>query len=198
MRKKREVVILASASPRRREILRRAGIAFRARPAQVDERRKRGEQPADYAVRIARAKAAAAARPGEMVLGADTIVVVGGRILGKPRDKREAARMLRLLSGRAHRVLTGICLLRDGRVRAEVVSTRVWFRRLSDAEIAAYVATGEPLDKAGAYAIQGRASKFVERIEGCYFNVMGLPVARVWRLLQGASPGTYLLSCEKA
>jgi len=151
--------------------------------------------------RLARLKAEAVSRSGEIVLGADTVVVVGGRILGKPRNARDAARMLRLLSGRAHEVITGICLLRAGDVRSSAAAsngraasgrvyicdaerTRVWFRRLSRAEIASYVASGEPMGKAGAYAIQGLASKFVTRIEGCYFNVVGLPVSRVWEILQ--------------
>jgi septum formation protein len=183
------VLILASASPRRREILRRAGIACRVRPARVDETPQPGESASRYVRRLAREKAEAVARPGELVLGADTVVVIGkSRLLGKPRDEREAARMLRQLSGRMHRVLTGVCLLdaAAGRSRTAVVETRVWFRPLGRAEIAAYVASGEPMDKAGAYAIQGLASKFVERIDGCYFNVMGLPVSWVYRLLKAA------------
>lgn len=183
------ILILASASPRRREILRRAEIACRVRPAHVDETPKPGESPSRYVRRLARDKAAAVARPGELLLGADTIVVIGkSRILEKPRHAREAARMLRQLSGRMHRVLTGICLLDagTGRSRTAVVETRVWFRPLSRREIAAYVASGEPMDKAGAYAIQGLASKFIRRIDGCYCNVMGLPVSCVYRLLDAA------------
>jgi septum formation protein len=184
---KKTTVILASASPRRRELLREAGIAHRVRPAVVDERARRGETPAACVARLARAKAAAVWRPGETVLGADTVVVAGRRLLGKPRDRRDAARMLRLLAGRVHQVLTGVCVLGpDGGARAAVVRTRVWFRRLTAAEIAGYVASKEPLDKAGAYAIQGFASKFVERIEGCYFNVVGLPVSKVEALLRQA------------
>jgi len=188
MRKRTPILVLASASPRRRSLLGRAGIAFRARPVFVEEKVLPGEKPRAYVLRLARQKAGAARRTGELVLGADTAVVLGRRILGKPRDRREAARMLRLLSGRLHRVLTGICLLGPGPPRAGVVESRVWFRRLSRAEIAAYVASGEPMDKAGAYAIQGLASKFVRRIEGCCFNVMGLPVARVYDWLNQQPP----------
>ncbi len=180
-----KILVLASASPRRTEILRRAGIGFRTRPAHVEERLRRGETPEGHVRRLARSKVEAVRRPGELVLGADTVVVIGDKILGKPREARDAARMLRLLSGRMHRVLTGICLLGgDGRRREEVVETRVWFRGLTRREIQEYVASGEPLDKAGAYAIQGLASKFVKRIQGCYFNVVGLPVSRVHALLQ--------------
>lgn len=172
-------LILASASPRRRELLRRAGIAFRVRPAPVDESVRPGESPRRHVRRLAREKAEAARRPGDRVLGADTVVVIDGKILGKPRNAREAGRMLRLLSGRVHRVLTGICLLTSQGSCSEVVETRVWFRRLTRAEIAGYIASGEPFGKAGAYAIQGLASRFVERVEGCYYNVVGLPVSRV-------------------
>ncbi len=201
MPRRRATLILASASPRRAEILRQAGIPFRARAAHVEETILPGEKPVACVRRLARLKAEAVSRSGEIVLGADTVVVAGGRILGKPRDARDAARMLRLLSGRAHEVITGICLLRAGDARSsgagsngraasgrlcicDAVRTRVWFRRLSRAEIAGYVASGEPMDKAGAYAIQGLASRFVTRIEGCYFNVVGLPVSRVWEILQ--------------
>jgi septum formation protein len=180
-------LILASASPRRLEILRLAGVRCRVRPAHVDEAPRPGEKPPAYVRRLATMKAKAVHRPGECVLGADTVVVAGGRMLGKPRDADDAAHMLRVLSGRMHRVLTGICLVGpDGAARNDVAETRVWFRRLSKAEIAEYVASGEPLDKAGAYAIQGLASKFVERIDGCYFNVVGLPIARVCALLAGS------------
>ncbi len=177
-----ELLILASSSPRRREILAKAGIPFRVRPADVDERVLRGETPIRHVLRLARAKAEAVHRkPGEIVLGADTIVVAGGAILGKPRDAADARRMLRLLAGRWHRVITGIFLAGDGEAVTGAETTRVHFLPMSRAEIAAYVATGEPMDKAGAYAIQGLASKFVDRIEGCYFNVVGLPVSRVLR-----------------
>jgi septum formation protein len=176
------VLILASASPRRAEILSNAGIPFvKKAPAGIDETPARFEEPRDYVMRLAREKAAAiAAGPGDVVLGADTTVVVDGEILGKPADGKDAERMVRMLSGRAHDVITGICL---GRV-IDVAATRVWFASLSETEINEYVASGEPMDKAGAYGIQGLASKFVTRIEGCYFNVMGLPIALVYRYLR--------------
>jgi septum formation protein len=163
-----------------------AGIPFvREVPRDIDETPRAGEAARDYVMRLAREKAAAVAiDSGRIVLGADTTVVVDGEILGKPSDGADAARMLRLLSGRAHEVITGICL-RDG--ASEVVdaaSTQVWFCELSDAEIEAYVASGEPMDKAGAYGIQGLASKLITRIEGCYFNVMGLPISMVYAYLR--------------
>lgn len=178
------ILILASASPWRKDILRRAGIAFRARSPTVDERLLSGESPEAYVRRLARLKAEAVRRPDEWVLGVDTVVVVEGRILGKPRDCTDAAQMLRLLSGRVHRVLTGICLLGGRKARIEVVETRVWFHRLTATEIGEYIACGEPMGKAGAYAIRGVASKFVTRIEGCFFNVVGLPISRVSRWLR--------------
>ena len=179
------MLVLASRSPRRQEILRQAGIAFLVRTAEVDETPLAGEKPDDYVRRLAEAKALAAPREdGETVLGADTTVVIDGEILGKPADDGDARRMLRLLAGRRHEVLTGICLRHDGRLLRDSASTAVWFAPLSDRQIDGYVASGEPMDKAGAYAIQGLASKFVTRIEGCYFNVMGLPVALVYRRLQ--------------
>ena len=181
------ILVLGSASPRRREILRRAGIAFRVRPSRIEETLRPRETPRAHVQRIAWEKAEAVRRPGEWVLGADTVVVAGRRILGKPRDARDAARMLRLLSGQRHRVITGVCLLGPRRSFSGAVETRVWFRRLTHAEIDAYVASGEPRDKAGAYAIQGRASKFVTRIEGCFFNVMGLPVSLVYEWLNKLS-----------
>jgi septum formation protein len=180
------VLILASASPRRAEILSNAGIPFiREIPTDVDETPAPGEPPRDYVMRLAQEKAAAIeAQPGRIVLGADTTVVIDGEILGKPADPADAARMLRLLSGRAHEVITGICLRHCGGEIVDAATTRVWFALLSDAEIADYVAGGEPMDKAGAYGIQGLASKFVTRIEGCYFNVMGLPLSLVYGRLR--------------
>ncbi len=178
------MLVLASASPRRREILTLAGIACSVRPADVDESRLAGESPGDYVRRLAEAKARAARQPGETVLGADTVVVIDGRILGKPRDAADASRMLRLLSGCTHDVITGVCLLRNEDCQTVSETTRVKFSELSDGEIGSYVSTDEPLDKAGAYGIQGAASKFIERIEGCYFNVVGLPISRVYRLLR--------------
>ncbi len=179
------MLVLASRSPRRREILQQAGIPFVIRPADVDETPRTGEPPRDYVTRIAREKAGAvAAGEGEIVLAADTTVVVDGQILAKPEDPADAVRMLTLLSGRRHQVLTAICLRSATRGIEDCAETEVWFAPLSGEEIAAYAASGEPMDKAGAYAIQGLASKFVARIEGCYFNVMGLPVAMVYRYLR--------------
>jgi septum formation protein len=178
------MLVLASQSPRRREILSRAGIGFVVRPASVPEEVAGGEDPVAHVRRLAREKAEAVpAGSGEIVLGADTVVVIDGRILGKPVDAEDAARMLRLLSGREHEVITGICLKTLGRVIVDASSTRVCFAPLTETEISAYVESGEPMDKAGAYGIQGLASKFIDRIEGCYFNVMGLPAALVYRRL---------------
>ena len=179
------MLVLASRSPRRREILQQAGIPFVVRPVEVDETPLPGEAARDYVTRIAREKAsAAAAAPGEIVLGADTTVVIHGEILGKPLDAADAHRMLHMLSGRHHEVLTGICLRSASRVIGDCAETSVWFAPLSSQEIEDYAASGEPMDKAGAYAIQGLASKFIQRIEGCYFNVMGLPVAMIYRHLR--------------
>ena len=182
-------LILASASPRRRELLARAGFEFEVRTSSLDETPKAGESPEEFARRAARDKAlsvAAGAPQGSLVLGADTIVVTDHEILGKPVDASDAARMLRMLSGITHRVITGVCLVR-GPAHVEAIRhaiTWVTFRRLDEQEIAEYVASHEPFDKAGAYGIQGLASKFVTRIEGCYFNVVGLPVAMVYDLLK--------------
>ena len=183
------MLILASASPRRRELLAAAGIAFETLSVDIDETHRNGETPDGFVRRLAREKADAAAfrRPGAVVLGADTIVLIDGQILGKPRDLADASRMLHLLSGRPHEVLTGIALVGLGEVISEIARTTVWFGTLSSQEIAAYVESGEPLDKAGAYAIQGLASRFVDRIDGSYSNVVGLPVALVYRLLKGYS-----------
>lgn len=178
------MLVLASQSPRRAEILRQAGLDFTVRAATVDETPREQEKPEDYVRRLAEEKALAVeATADETVLGADTTVVVDGEMLGKPADDAEARRMLQKLSGRCHEVLTGICLRRGDRRVCDWTSTRVWFIPLAGAEIDAYVASGEPMDKAGAYAIQGLASKYIERIEGCYFNVVGLPVALVYRHL---------------
>jgi septum formation protein len=175
-------LVLASQSPRRAELLRNAGFPFEVRVRPVEEVRRTAEAPQDYAMRLARDKASAAWEGrDEIVLGADTIVLLGEQVLEKPADAEDARAMLAALSGRQHSVITGICLLHP---RGEIVdceSTRVSFIALDPEEIAAYVASGEPMDKAGSYAIQGLASKFVERIDGCYFNVMGLPVPRVYR-----------------
>ena len=179
-------LILASASPRRAELLSNARIAFTVEPAHVTEQALPDELPLQYARRLARDKACAifARYSDNVVLGADTIVVVDEHLLEKPRDAADAARMLRLLSGRAHQVITGVCLIAPGYEQTETEITEVRFSKLSESEIASYVETGEPMDKAGAYAIQGMASRWVERIDGCYFNVVGLPVPRLYRMLQ--------------
>jgi septum formation protein len=180
--------VLASASPRRQELLRNAGISFTVQAADIDETPLADEKPEQCARRLAREKALAVARlrPQDRVLGADTIVVVNGAILGKPGDAAEAARMLRLLSGRTHEVITGVCLMESGASEGSTASetTRVTMNELSDAEIQEYVASGEPMDKAGAYAIQGMACRWIPRIEGDYSNVVGLPVALVYNLLR--------------
>ncbi len=204
-------LILASASPRRRELLTQAGFTFAVQAADVDESVRPGEDPVAYVTRLAREKAekvfeALNSDPrspnardlghpkdsgdGLVVLGADTTVVLDGEILGKPVDKADAARMLRALSGRTHRVITGVAVASTRGVEAAAEVTEVWFRELSDGEIAEYVETGEPMDKAGAYGIQGRAGKWIPRIEGCYFNVVGLPLARVSAMLEEHRGGT--------
>jgi septum formation protein len=183
-----DVIVLASASPRRAQLLREAGIPFEVVAADVDEGQHAGEAADTYVRRLAAAKAArvAAAHPRRAVLGADTTVVVDGEVLGKPRDAAEAASMLRRLSGRSHEVLTGVCLIgRDGQAETAVASTTVEFRPLTPQEIEAYVASGEPMDKAGAYAIQGGAGPFVTRIDGDYDNVVGLPVALIQAMCRG-------------
>lgn len=179
-------LVLASASPRRAELLRAAGFEFQTMAVEVDETARPGESPLDYVRRLATEKALrAAARldEGHIVVGADTAVVVDGEILGKPRDDREAARMLRRLSDRRHEVLTGVSVRRGDVALARVETTSVAFARLTSGEIAWYVASGEGRDKAGAYAIQGLASRFIPSIEGSYSNVVGLPVACVYQLL---------------
>ncbi len=204
------MLVLASASPRRQELLRNADISFAVQPASIDETPRAGEAPGDCAVRLAREKALAVwhARPQDLVLGADTIVVVDETMLGKPVDAADAVRMLHLLSGRVHRVITGVCVVaaavrkrlpvsgeheerpgeivktENGQVRTASETTLVTMTQLSDDEIREYVATGEPMDKAGAYAIQGLASRWIPRIEGDYSNVVGLPVALVYRMLR--------------
>jgi septum formation protein len=175
-------LILASQSPRRRELLALAGFEFAVRACPVKEVRRPGEDPGEYVERLAREKAEAAwTGADEIVLGADTTVVLGDRVFEKPADREDAIEMLGALAGREHTVITGICLRHAGGAIVDRESTRVRFVHMTETEIAEYVASGEPLDKAGAYAIQGLASKFVERVEGCYFNVMGLPLARVYR-----------------
>jgi septum formation protein len=179
------MLILASRSPRRREILAQAGIPCVVRAPEIEESRLPGEEAFEYVKRLARLKAeAVAAGPQDIVLGADTVVVAGGDILEKPTGADDALRMLRMLSGREHVVITGICLRTLSAVEVDSSATLVRFVPLSDDEIRDYVASGEPLDKAGAYAIQGLASRFIDRIEGCYFNVVGLPVALVYQHLK--------------
>jgi len=198
------MLVLASASPRRQELLRNAGISFTVQAADVDETVLPGEPPRACAERLAREKALAVwrTRPQDRVLGADTIVVVDETILGKPVDAGDAARMLRLLSGRVHCVITGVCVVEavaSGQlpvagkaesqplseiVRTESETTLVTVNELSDDEIRDYIATGEPMDKAGAYAIQGMAARWIPRIEGDYSNVVGLPVALVYKMLR--------------
>jgi septum formation protein len=197
-------LILASASPRRRELLAQAGFSFQVRPAHIPEDPKPGEDPIAYVVRLAREKAQAVydqlrrnatADPSTslrsaqddnlVVLGADTTVTLDGHILGKPEDTGDAARMLRLLSGRTHRVITGVAVVTSARTEVAAEVTAVKFLALSEKDIADYIVTGEPMDKAGAYAIQGRAARWIPRIEGDYFNVVGLPLALVTAMLEG-------------
>ncbi len=216
------MLVLASASPRRQELLRNAGISFAVQPADIDETPLPGETPRECAERLAREKALAVwrTRPQDVVLGADTIVVVHEAILGKPVDGEDAVRMLRLLSGRVHCVITGVCVVEavagsqfpvasenraehsveasrsfevlrteNGELRTASETTLVTMNELSDDEIRDYLASGEPMDKAGAYAIQGRASRWIPRIEGDYSNVVGLPVALVYRMLSQLQEG---------
>ncbi len=180
------MLVLASASPRRQELLRNAGIAFVARPTDIPETPNKDEAPRAFAERMAREKALAAfdAQPEDFVLGADTIVVVDSEILGKPRNSADAARMLRLLSGRTHQVITGVCLLSRGFEDVRSETTTVTMNALGDDDIQSYISSNEPTDKAGAYAIQGRASRWISRIEGDYFNVVGLPVSLLYRMMQ--------------
>jgi septum formation protein len=182
------MLILASASPRRADLLRAADIPFAVEMADVDETPRAAEAPDAYVLRVARDKAFTVDRrkPGNLVLAADTTVVVGGRILGKPSDDKDAWNMLKSLSGRVHDVLTGVVLRENGREWTAIARTEVRFLPLTDSEISWYIASGEPHDKAGAYAIQGRASRFIDRIDGSYSNVVGLPVATVCNLLRQA------------
>jgi septum formation protein len=198
-------LILASSSPRRQELLRAAGLEFTVRTADLPEVPEPGESPRKFAERMAREKALnvleRGVNRGDCVLGADTVVIVDEILLGKPTDDEDAARMLRLLSGRSHLVTTGVCLVKAGGrsqekfggsefsdrlVDVQSETTQVWMEKLSEKEIKAYVESGEPTDKAGAYAIQGQASRWISRIQGCYFNVVGLPVPVVYRMLREA------------
>ncbi len=195
----RQMIYLASRSPRRRELLKQVGVTFEIvllredlrRGPDVDETPLGDEKPEAYVLRIACAKAELAARymgrralPARPVLAADTTVVCGGRIIGKPTDREDAVRILKMLSGRQHEVITGVAVATPDRVQHAVSQSKVWFRELSEDEIRRYVATGEPLDKAGAYAIQGRAAAFATRIEGSYSGIMGLPLSETTDLLR--------------
>lgn len=178
-------LILASRSPRRAELLSAAGISFEVLAADIDETPLASEAPDAYVQRLAieKARAVLPLRPESRVLGADTTVTIDNTILGKPIDNDDAVRMLRLLSGRAHLVHTGVALVSARGIQSAVDTTRVWFAAMTDEDISWYVATGEPIDRAGAYAIQGFASRFIPRIEGSYSNVVGLPVALVSSIL---------------
>jgi septum formation protein len=179
-------VVLASGSPRRRDLLNLVGISHEVRPPNIDETMRDGETPRRHAERLAREKASAIATrdPSLITIGADTIVVVNRKVLGKPRDTVQAAAMLKQLSGRQHTVVTAVAVARGKKLRSAVEEVRVKFRKLHDDEIAAYIATGEPMDKAGAYGIQGYGATIVECVEGDYFAVMGLPLARLVGLLR--------------
>jgi nucleoside triphosphate pyrophosphatase len=178
-------LVLASGSPRRADLMKSAGFHFRTVPADIDESLQPEETPREHVRRLSRAKAMEVARqaPKATIIGADTVVVVEGEILGKPRDRDDARRMLGLLAGRRHLVFTGVALWRRGELRDHVEISAVEFGPMTKEEIEWYIASGEPLDKAGAYAIQGLGSRFVTRIEGSYSNVVGLPVAMVYGLL---------------
>jgi len=185
-------LILASSSPRRAEVLRNAGFVFQVRPADVDETRLAHEAAEDYVRRVAQAKAHAVADPARVagerlvVIAADTIVLAEGQILGKPKDADDARRMLRLCSGKTHEVLTALCVINipAAKEALHVEKTRVEFLNMSEEEIENYLQTGEPFGKAGAYGIQGIAGRFATRIAGCYFNVLGLPLSRLWTTLR--------------
>jgi len=182
--------VLASASPRRQELLKLLIPDFEVVPSDVDESIHAAERPETMVVRLAREKALAVLgrRPSACVIGADTVVVCEEAILGKPVSHEDAGSMLRKLSGKTHQVLTGVCLVRLNLLLVECVTTDVTFRNLLDSEIEGYVQSGEPLDKAGAYAIQGLGARFVEKINGCYSNVVGLPVSRLYEMMKRLSP----------
>ena len=181
----KQKLILASTSPRRAELLKSVGLAFKTARPDADEKLHAGETPVEYAVRTAREKAESlSVPPNTVLLGADTVVAIEGEILGKPADDNDARTMLRLLSGKMHEVITGVCLRSSEKSVCFHVATAVLFRDLSEEEIAAYVATGDPLDKAGAYAIQNGAAGMVRRIDGSYSNVVGLPLCEVIEALE--------------
>jgi nucleoside triphosphate pyrophosphatase len=185
----RPPVILASASPRRRELLQLVGIEHTVIPADIDETYRAGEAPSEHAERLAREKAAALKRDHAVVIGSDTIVVVDDDVLGKPRDRDDAAAMLRRLSGRSHVVMTGVAVAWRGRIVSAVEEVGVTFRALSDDDIRRYIDTGEPMDKAGAYGIQGYGATIVDRVEGDYFAVMGLALNRLVGLCRSLGLG---------
>ena len=185
-------IILASASPRRRELLQMLGLAFEVRPARGEERMPQGAAPDELVMALSRQKAEELAAPDAIVIGADTVVALDGVILGKPKDAEDAKRMLLKLSGRRHTVYTGVTVLRGSTMLSRAERTEVFFRPLDGDEIERYVATGEPLDKAGAYGIQGFGSLFVERIEGDFFNVMGLPLCCLGKMLKDLGGVTLL------
>lgn len=182
------MLILASGSPRRRELLTQIGVAYMVNPSTYNEELPKKKDPEKYvqAQALGKARDVAEKLPGQWVLGADTIVAIDGEMLGKPKNEAAAIEMLRELSGRKHSVYTGIALINGHKEYTKVVETKVWFRRLSEKEIKAYVASGEPLDKAGAYGIQGRAAAFVDKINGSYTNVVGLPLSQVCKLFHKA------------
>jgi septum formation protein len=181
------ILILASASPRRRELLTQAGYMFQVHAADIDETRRNGEDPAAYVQRLALEKAQAIQRrfSNARILGSDTTVVLHGEVLNKPKDRDEAARMLRALAGRKHEVHTGVAYLAGSLVRQHVETTSVFFTEISEADLEFYLTTGDSLDKAGAYGIQGYAARWIHRVEGDFFNVMGLPIAATVRLIDG-------------
>ena len=182
-------LILASQSPRRKELLGLFGLPFTVQVADIDETMDLNKQPFDEVARVSRCKAEAVARSADdIVIAADTIVVCEGKVLGKPKDESDAKAMLSLLSGRDHQVMTGMCVLRGEKIITATEVTDIHFRELSTAEIDAYVATGEPMDKAGSYGIQGGAALFAEKMVGDYYNVMGLPVCRLWKILHALAP----------
>lgn len=182
------MIILASKSPRRKQLLSMMGLEFAVQTADIDETMDKSQTPAHEVAAVSARKAAkiAALHADNVIVSADTIVVIDGKILGKPKDTQDAARMLQLLSGRTHTVYTGLTVFANGESRTQVVSTAVTFRDLTDAEIAAYIETGEPMDKAGAYGIQGYGSMFVSHLDGDYFCVMGLPVCTLAGMLRAA------------
>ena len=183
------MLILASQSPRRKELLGLFGLPFTVLVADIDEAMDEAKAPADEVARVSRLKAQAVPRgDDDVVIAADTIVVLENTVLGKPKDEADAAGMLQLLSGRDHQVMTGVTVLRGGKALTHTEITHIHFRPLSDAEIARYVASKEPMDKAGAYGIQGGAALFAEKMQGDYYNVMGLPVCRLWQMLQTVAP----------